>query len=238
MAINRFETLNRHELPIQAVLIDDVDPFEVSIPVHLSILTALVERGPVISRLAQDQRVLKGAHGVVSTWYNEDIEYHLDSLDSAERAIAAAEWVNYLRFSPDWTLSSARGVELLDLVFRNGPRTDYIKYTRKPNVFLNMRKEDGKYLSTDDIDGSKSEVVSRIPGLTDVVAMDPQKMCQYGFEAPGVKADQQVNYKVVGTGFKSDLLTGSLAIPRAFALRDYAVFYQNRLLEHRALAFN
>lgn len=226
MAVNIREGLNRHELPIQSVSERSFD------------LTATVPVNATIFQLTPQARLdrvnLQGAHGTVSRWFNEDMEYHLECLRQDGGADATKALKGYERFSNDWSLVSTLGEGgFLQLHWRKPGQTQSIGLSRVPIILYNaLDKDHGFYTPEKVLDGKTVEVLYRSVREPEIVFMNPEKMKQFA------KDDDPANIKI-GTGkievrangFCSDYQTGLDAMPKALLLRDFAVFYLNRLLD-------
>ncbi len=239
MAVNRFERLDRHELPIQAVVDRSPASFQATVPLHMSIFWGLRDGSPRLDQVAYDKGLLKDAYKVVGAWYDEDMDYHLGALEPDERKSAERDWKNYLRFNLDWTLGSSKGTEVLDLTVRHNGTRDVVAVQPDPIALLNVRKASGEYYGPEMLKGDSVEIIGKPESVVDFVFLSPEKMLQYGIEVDQFRVDHEVGVaRVLSTAFRTDYLTGNAAIPRAFLLRNYSVFYANRLLDSLRVAMN
>lgn len=222
----RLEALDRHELPLQSVD-EQGQSLKAIVPVHLNILSLRYQE-------RVDRSNLSGAYSTVRRWYDEDMDYHLECLRKDRGTQGTNGMRGYERFSTDWSLGSTMGEGgFLNLTWRESARTRAIGLSRTPVILFNRSDQDHGFHTLDGVmDGKTIEVVYKSIDTPEVVYMDPDKMRQYGKETRRAKIDLEKGVaEVMASAFCSESQNGLAALPKALLLRDYAVFYLNRLLD-------
>ena len=217
------DALDRHELPIQSITERNED-CTATVPVHL----AVMKMQPLVR---VDSTLLSGnSLKTVRTWYNEDMEYYLDCL---KREGYHLPWLEgYERFRDEWALTGEPdGHGFLQLQWREGEQTHTIRFIKTPVILYNQFNENGKFYTFESGWKSKGlvEYISRSMKDSDTVCMGPEKMRLYGVEneIARIREDKGIA-EVMGHAFCSDYHNN---MARALLLRDFAVFYLNKLLE-------
>lgn len=231
MAINRFESLNRHELPLQAVR-EREGASKVIVPLHLQVFG-------VSPAVRQDRGILRGVTAEVSKAYDEDMEHQIEVIKADAGTDAVSSVKGYESFNPDWTLTSGLGKNgFLDLVFRHNLRTSMLAQN-KPFLFMNLRGADGEFYLPKDLTPDAAEVVEKSERNGEFLLFSEDKMAQYGLPHNGEYIDQQSGMlRAIGSALESDFNAGPKGVAVNLLLRAYGVFYANRLLEARTRAFN
>jgi len=227
MAINRFESLHRHELPLQAAR-ERQGASRVIVPIHSQIMSLGRD-------VRQDRNILRGVFGEVMTQYNEDMEVQIEALRSHEGTDALVPLQGYERFKTDWDLLAHKGKNgFLDLAFRHASGQVSRLVHNRPFVYVNMRGEDGEFYGLNSLNEPAVGMVEKSEKDPDFVLLSPDKMAQYGAAQNGQLVDEQSGIAcVVGSGLESEYNPGLKGVAIGFALRSYGVIYANRLLDAR-----
>lgn len=216
------EKLLRGELPIQSI-IDKDDDCLATVPVHLDVLALPGEKRTSLSLIAD-------AGTVVKKWYDEDMEFYLDAL---KRDNMKLPWLKgYERFKDDWQL----GGNLDEFGFlrlfwgENGNTSNIISYCPIPVFLSNYQDEDGNFLTPDYVRQKLcTEQIGRHALEAEFLFMPPEKLKRYGMESDIAKIDLVKGIaEVTGHVFSSEYHDN---MAKTLLLRDFAVFYLNRLLE-------
>jgi len=80
------------------------------------------------------------------------------------------------------------------------------------------------------------EIIYRNSTDSEFVLMDPEKMRKYGHETDIARIDEDVGIaEVLGNAFSSDY---HMNMAKTLLLRDFAVFYLNRLLDKANVTYH
>lgn len=223
--MTRLEALDRHEVPLQEVYERDSD-ISVSIPVHLSILN-------LPNELRKDQKLVSDAQDVVRPWFNEDMEYHLECLRKGGYSLRYLK--GYEAFDNSWSLAGVDdGNGFLELHWDDKGEDGKISFLGFPSSrFYNQIGPDGQfYVPANSLDGRSVEIIQRSVSAPDTVLMNPERMSQFGtIDELRTNIERGV-VEVFGQAFCPDNYLGGMnAAAKGFLLRNFAVFYLNRLLE-------
>lgn len=212
--------LIRQELPIQ--FIEERSLCTAIVPVHLDILK-------LSPSIRTDRSLLDGAAANVKQAYNEDMAYHLSVLEKV--GIAAPPLRGYEKFKGEWQLGGVpdgTGFLTLNLVADGGLHP--IQFIPTPLILHNQHKPKKRefFAPEDVLNGKFTEHFSRIISRPNVVYMHPEKMRHYSVEDALTRIDEENGIaEVTALAFHSYYTD----ISKAILLRDFAVFYLNRLLE-------
>ncbi|MBI2449629.1 hypothetical protein HYV49_05010 [Candidatus Pacearchaeota archaeon] len=219
------EQLVRRELPIQSIIERErmgLDDLVVTVPVH-----------PKIFNLSQEVRtdlsLLGGAKEIVKSFYEEDMAYYLKCLEIHEYDPSLIK--GFERFDDNWVLDGTPDEEgFLILTWKNNGKVDCIEVVKSPVFFYNQYDESGRFYTPESaLEGNLIENIGRSQRHSEVVFMSPEKMSRYGAESRLAKIDTERGIaKVMGRAFTSDYQPN---MGKALLLRDFAVFYLNRLLD-------
>lgn len=221
------EKLIRGEIPIQSVYERgergmDVDDLTATVPVHQKILQLPAD-------VRTDQSLIADARGTVEAWYNEDMQYHLKCLEMGGTDPSLVK--GYEIFDDEWIFEWSPDNEgFLALSWRDNGRTDKIGFCDIP-VFLYNQWDENRRFYTEERAAQENwiECVDRSLRHSETVFMDPEKMRKYGTESELARFDPDKGIaEVAGYAFCSDYLPH---MGKALLLRDFAVFYLNRLLD-------
>jgi len=215
------DELIRQELPVQAIYERDSD-CSATVPVHLSIFG-------LDEKVRTDTSIIADARKTVSAWYNEDMAYYLEVLKINDREIPHLK--GYEKFREEWKLEGIPDENgFLKLIWREGDEAHEIAYFDVPVPLHNRHNDFGKFYTPELLkENSWIEVMYRNLTDSEIVFMSPDKMRKYGIENEMARIDESRGIaEVMGTVFSSDY-HGNLA--KALLLRDFSVFYLNRLLE-------
>ena len=213
------EELVRRDLPIQSIK-ERGEDLTATVPVHLRVL-----RLPASVRI--DQSLISDAREIVSAWYNEDMEYHIRCLELDGYDLSIIE--GYERFNDDWILKGEPDINgFLSLSWDDGIDVGHIGFVKSPVVYYNQFDENKKFYTPDSaLKGALVECLYRSLRDSETIWMDPDKMKKYGIECRLAKIDVKHGVaEVVGQAFCSDYQQN---MGKALLLRDFAVFYLNKL---------
>jgi len=217
------EKLDRKELLIQTIhqrADENLDDLTATVPVHLRILD-------LPARVRTDGSLLEGARETVKVWYEEDMKYHLESL--AYYGDDPSLVKGFEKFDDSWTLDGLPDEQgFFALRWKNNGRVDSIKFCKIPLLFYNQWEKEGKFY-TPEYTSSRKLVENFGRNLCDpeIIFMDPEKMRNYGTEGDLTRILPD-RAEVMGHGFCSDYQPN---MGKALLLRDFAVFYLNKLLD-------
>ncbi len=223
------EKLDRRELPIQWIKefeIKGLDDLTATVPVHLKILQL-----PIPVRT--DKLLLAGAIETIKAWFNEDMAYHLNSLESDgscdPRAFSLVR--EYERFNDNWAFEwLPDNAGFLALTWRDNGRVDRMCFCKTPVVLYNQWDENRQFYTPKYIlENNFMEGSTRSLKESQTVFMEPEKMKKYGIESELARIDVERGVaEVQGHAFCSDYQPN---MGKALLLRDFAVFYLNKLLD-------
>lgn len=225
MPIFMDEKLDRKELLIQSIHEREkanLGDLTATVPVHLRILE-------FPASLRTDETLLQGARETVKAWYDEDMAYHLDALNAHGDDPSLVR--GFERFDDGWILSGSPDEKgFLALSWRNNGRIDTIKFCKVPVHLYNQWERKGKFYTPET--GSRNkwiESFGRNLCDSEVIFMDPEKMRKYGIECELARISLETGRaEVLGHAFCSEYQPN---MGKALLLRDFAVFYLNKLLE-------
>ena|SRR3989338_3075872 len=214
------EELVRQELPIQSIYQRE-QACTATVPIHLDIMGL-----PEITRA--NPSLVANARDVVKPWYNEDMAYYINVLRKDGMELP---WLEaYEKFRDDWQLDGELCNGFLSLSWRENGEVHNMRYNPIPVVLCNQHDEYGEFYTHDSLTkgGRLIEIIYRNVTDPEIVAMDPEKMRKYGSESgiARIREDEGVA-EVVGNVFSSDY---HMNMAKALLLRNFAVFYMNRLL--------
>lgn len=214
------EKLVRGELPIQSVCQRN-EAVTVTVPIHLSLME-------LPQRTRADLSLIVDARDTVKPWYDRDMEYYLSVLrqDGTEFS-----WLQgYEKFRDDWQLGGEPSEGFLSLFWKENGQVHNIKFNPVPVVLRNQHDEFGEFYTPESWrKGGWIEIIYRNVTDPEVVAMSPEKMKKYGKETDLARIDEAKGIaEVVGNAFSSDY---HMNMAKTLLLRDFAVFYLNRLLD-------
>lgn len=216
------EFLHREEIPIQPVVEENGRMF-VAIPVHNQI-----QRLP--TEVRQDHLDLSDARRVVSEWYDEDIDWLVRTTE--ERSDRRPEFKGARVFGSDWQLDAGPdSTGYLTLTIEDEKRRTSIGFDTIQDVFRNRVNAAGKFITPAIMRQDRTFPMFTISNMDGtVVLMEPEKMKQYGqendFDAGLNRFTGAVT--VIGNSFRSPYLG---KITTAIALRNFGVYYLNKLAE-------
>jgi len=215
------EEIIRHELPIQVVE-DRGEACYAVVPLHLS-----VRKLPVVAKV--DVNRMEDARETVMRWYNEDMEYYLDVLGSDKNEM---HWLEgYERFNLDWRLGFVQGkAGFLTLTWSENGTVHLMKYLRFPMFLYNQVDENGDYYSYMPFrENKEAELIGKQSDDGEIVYFTPEKMLKYGNKSrlAGFHPESG-SVEVVSRCLMSDYKDN---FAHALLLRNFGVFYLNRLLE-------
>lgn len=212
--------LDRHELPLQSVREMGWE-CTATVPIHLSILG-------LPPKYRTDDSFLEGSKEVVSRWYDEDMAYHLSCLfiHGVNYEVDTPWLRGYEQFNSRWDLRGRLNYfGGLALEFDDGENVHRIKPARFPVVLRNQVGNNGRFHTPKDwrVQGAV-EVSYRGIFDSENVFMQPEKMIRYGFESSGEEGVIEVSAAAFCSSYHMNPINSLL-------LRNFAVFYLNRLLE-------
>jgi hypothetical protein len=213
------EELVRQELPIQSVR-DRGDNCTATVPVHLDILS-------LPHSIRTHPETISNARSVVGDWYNEDMEYYLAVLKREEMDLP---WLKgYETFSNEWGLESVPDNGFLKLLWHENGKTHSIQYISPIVVLQNQHTEDGEFCTPEYCRKmGLIEILYRKLKDPEGVNMSPEKMLRYGKRSNLTRFCLEKGVaEVVANAFCSDYYDN---MAKTLLLRDFAVFYLNRLL--------
>ena len=221
------EKLVRRELPIQSIHERgehgmDLDDLTATVPVHLKILQL-----PVSTRT--NQSLIAEARETVKEWFNEDMDYHLKCLNAYDDDPSLVK--GYERFNDDWILEWSPDDEgFLELAWKSNGRIDNMSFCKIPIFLYNQRDENRRFYTPESVlQENLIECFGRNLRNPEVVFMEPEKMKKYGIESELARIDIKSGVaEVIGYAFCSNYQPH---MGKALLLRDFAVFYLNKLLD-------
>lgn len=219
------EKLVRGELPIQSIYQRekmDLDDLTATVPVHMKILQL-----PVSVRT--DSSLIAEARETVKCWFNKDMVYHLKCLEMEDYDPSLVR--GFERFDDNWVLEGLPDESgFLSLYWKNNGRVDDIKFVQAPIFLYNQWDENGKFYAPEYIlKRNLIENFARNLRDPEVVFMQPEKMRKYGIESELARIDidrgvAEVMCNAFCSGYHPNM-------GKALLLRDFAVFYLNKLLD-------
>ncbi len=214
------EKLVRGELPIQSIYQRNED-VTATVPVHLAVMD-------LPHKVRADVSLIADAKDVVKQWYGEDMAYYLDAL--RKDGIEFPWFRDYERFRDEWQLGGELSDGFLSLSWKENGEVHKMRYNPVPVILYNQHDESGEFYTPESWRrGGWIEIIYRNVTGPEVVAMNPEKMRRYGIETDIARIDEDRGIaKVVGNAFTSDYHEN---MAKTLLLRDFAVFYLNRLLD-------
>lgn len=215
------EKLERSELPIQSVYQKENACIAI-VPVHLDVL-ALPEE------TRTDPSLIADAKDVVKQWYNEDMEHYLNLL--IDDGMEIPHLLGYERFKDEWTLAGKPDRNgFLSLLWCKNGDVHGISFNDEPSILLNQHDEFGEFYSPEHYRRMKwTEGIYRNEHHPEIVIMSPEKMRKYGIVSNPAMFNEDIGIaEVVGNVFSSEYHRN---MAKTLLLRDFAVFYLNRLLD-------
>jgi len=214
------EKLVRGELPIQSVY-QRGEAVTATVPIHLAVMD-------LPEKVRTDVSLIADAKDIVKLWYDEDMAYYLRVLREADMELPWLE--DYERFKDEWQLDGEPSDGFLSLSWRENGEVHNIKYNSVPVVLRNQHDEFGEFYTPESWKrGGWIEIIYRNVTDPEVVAMSPEKMRRYGRETDIARIHEDRGLaEVVGNAFSSDY---HMNMAKTLLLRDFAVFYLNRLLD-------
>ncbi len=219
------EKLVRNELPIQGIHereINNLDDLTATVPIHLKILQLSVS-------VRTDQSLIREARETVKVWFNEDMAYHLKCLEIGGTDPSLVK--GYETFNDNWILEWLPDNEgFLTLSWKDNGRVDNIHFCKIPIFLYNQWDENRKFYTRELVlKDYLIECFSRHLNDPEVVFMEPEKMKKYGIESKLARIDLNKGVaEVMGHAFCSAYQPN---MGKALLLRDFAVFYLNKLLD-------
>tara|TARA_Y100000310_G_C20649782_1_gene798724 strand:+ start:751 stop:1410 length:660 start_codon:yes stop_codon:yes gene_type:complete len=214
------EALDRHELPIQSIN-ERNHACTATVPVHLKVL-----RLP--PKIRCDLTHLQGSREVVRDWYNADMKHHLHCLVNYGPVPGLK---GYDRFNEDWTLDAVPDEQgFLRLQWQEEKQVHKMQFVVIHTILYNQFNENREFYTPEYFKGKDElEIMYRSLHDEETVYLTPEKMKCYGSESGSIRiARERGVARVLGQSFCSEY---HMSMPRALLLRNYAVFYLNRLLE-------
>lgn len=214
------EKLIRQELPIQSIYERD-QAVTATVPIHLAVMSL-----PKSVRL--DVSLITDARDTVRYWYNEDMAYYFRVLDDAGIDLPWLE--NYKSFRDEWQLYGEPRDGFLSLSWKDNEEVHNIKFNPAPVFLRNQHDEFGKFYTPESFTkGRLIEVIYRSVTDPEIVVMNPEKMRKYGGETELARIDESKGIaEVIANSFTSDY---HMNMAKTLLLRDFAIFYLNRLLD-------
>lgn len=215
------DELERRELPIQSIYQKNRACIA-TVPVHLDVLALPEEK-------RTDPSLIADAKDVVKPWYDEDMEYYINML--IDDGMEIPHLLGYERFRDDWMLAGRPDKHgFLSLLWCKNGDVHGISFNDEPSILLNQHDEFGDFYSPE---------YTRKKGWTEgfyrndfdpeSVFMSPEKMRKYGIVSNPVMFNEDIGIaEVVGNVFRSEYHRN---MAKTLLLRDFAVFYLNRLLD-------
>ncbi len=215
------EKLFRGELPIQSIY-QKGEACIATVPVHLDVIA-------MSEKIRTDITLIGDARDNVKKWYDEDMGYYLNLLKADKVEIP---WLRgYERFGDEWQVGGKPDENgFLTLFWKNDEETHNIKFNSNPVVLHNRHNEFGSFY-TPEFCRANGWIEIMYRNITDpeVMLIEPEKMRRYGKETATNRIDIKKGVaEVVGNTFSSDY---HMNMAKTLLLRDFAVFYLNRLLE-------
>ncbi len=216
------EKLVRGELPIQSIYQRGED-VTATVPIHLAVM-ALPEK------TRTDIALIADARDAVKPWYDEDMAYYLGVLRKEGMELP---WLEaYEKFRDEWQIGGEPDKNgFLSLSWRENGEVHAMKLNPVPIVLCNQHDEFGEFYTPESLTkgGRLIEIIYRNIKGPEIVTMSPDKLRKYGRETDIARIDEDKGLaEVVGSAFTSDYHTN---MAKTLLLRDFAVFYLNRLLD-------
>jgi len=214
------EKLVRGELPIQSIY-QRGGAVTATVPIHLAILNLPKE-------VRNDVSLITGAKDVVKPWYDEDMTYYLDIL--RQNGLELPWLKGYEKFIDEWQLGGESNNEFLSLSWRENGEVHNIKYNPIPVVLHNQHDEFEEFYTPESWRrGRCIEIIYRNVTDPEFVAMSPDKMQRYQIKNDIARIHKDRGLaEVMSNAFSSDY---HMNMAKTLLLRNYAVFYLNRLLD-------
>ena len=215
------EELIRHELPIQSIVERHQDCYAI-VPIHLSVLNL-----PDIVKA--DLRMIEGAKETVAKWYNEDMEYYLDVLGSQRKHTFHLK--GYEKFDESWRLDAIPGKGgFLTLRWQEKNAQHILQYLRIPLILYNQTDENRQFYNYETFRKKREvEIFYKHIHDSEVVYFTPEKMLKYG------KKSRLTGFKpksgIIEVSSRCLISNYTPNFAHALLLRDFGMFYHNRLLE-------
>jgi len=216
------EKLVRGELPIQSVY-QRREAVITMVPIHLAVMD-------LPQRVRTDTSLITNARDAVKPWYDEDMAYYLGALKEAGTELP---WLEaYEKFRDEWQIGGEPDKNgFLSLSWRENGEVHAIKFNPVPVVLRNQHDEFGEFYTPESLTkgGRLIEIIYRNIKDPEIVTMSPDKLRKYGRETDIAKIDKDGGIaEVVGNAFTSDYHQN---MAKTLLLRDFAVFYLNRLFD-------
>lgn len=215
------EKLVRGELPIQSIYQRD-EAVTATVPIHLAVMD-------LSQKVRTDVALIADARDFVKSWYDKDMTYYLGVLKEAGMEFP---WLEaYERFRDEWELGGEPSDGFLSLSWREKGKVHGMKFNPVTVVLCNQHNEFGEFYTPESFTkgGRLIEIIYRNVADPEIVAMSPEKLKKYGRETDLIKIDEDRGIaKVVGNAFTSDY---HMNMAKTLLLRDFAVFYLNRLFD-------
>lgn len=215
------EKLDRRELPIQSIY-DRDKACTATVPIHLDVMSLPGE-------IRIDPSLIADAGEVVKPWYDEDMEHYLSMLRNDGTDLPHLR--GYERFGEDWELTGEPDENgFLALSWRENSEVHSISFTDMLVILNNQHDQFGDFFTPEACrERGWIEILYRDVTDPEGVLMSPEKMRRYGVEKlyANIKESEGIA-EVVGNVFSSDY---HMNMAKTLLLRDFAVFYLNRLLE-------
>ena len=218
------EGLVRQELPIQAIY-ERRGACTATVPVNLDIIK-------LPSRIRTNLSLIAEARDTVGTWYDEDMVYHLGLLRRyGDYEAQLLQLKPYERFRNEWLLGGEPDKNgFLALSWRENGEVHNMRFNPVPVVLCNLHDEFDEFYTPESLTqgGHLIEIIYRNMIDPEFVAMSPEKMRKYGKETDIARIHEDRGLaEVVGNAFSSGY---DMNMAKTLLLRDFAVFYLNRLL--------
>lgn len=223
------EKLVRNELLIQSIKEKGYNVIS-TVPIHLAIMKLPPEGRTNFS-------LIEEAREVVEPWYNKDITNHIKIL--REEKIEFLWFDDYGKYQENWELTAKPDDNgFLSLLWKEYGRIHTIKYNSIPVVLSNQHDENGKFYTPKSItkDSKLIEIIYRDLNDSEILVMSPDKLRKYGRETKIAKIDEDKGIaEVLGNVFTSDYHDN---MAKTLLLRNYTVFYLNKLFDKTNKGFN
>ncbi len=222
------EKLDRKERPIQCMEIshnfETISDLYFFVPMHQSILS-------LPEAVRTDLSLIADAKDVVRTWFNEDMEYYLGILNKSGVTLPWLE--NYKKFDDKWELGAQAENDYLTLGWKENGQCHYARLNSSPVILHNRWDESEKFYTPESLlEGQNIEIVYQNSFDLIVVAMSPEKMRKYGVETRTSHILEEEGIAEVSAHvFSNHWPPVHHNMAKSIFLRDYTVFYLNRLLE-------
>ncbi len=214
------EELLRQELPIQSIR-ERGDACTATVPVHLKVLE-------LDGKLRTNPSLIREARPTIINWYNEDMNYYLKVLENENIDLP---WLRgYEKFNERWRLDSVpESSGFLKLIWDDLKEIRTIGFIEAPVILYNQHNEFGEFVTPAYYrERGRIEIMYRSMRDPEVVNMVPEKMRRYGVENELASINEERGVaQVCANAFCSDYHDN---MAKTLLLRDFAVFYLNRLL--------